>query len=205
MSADDSALIERVRTGDRDAFGALVKRYQRRVYATAFHMTGQHSDADDVAQETFVRAFRGLRTFDGRCDFYTWLHRITVNVALNHLRARRRGPTLLTTPGDTDQKEAGAEADPRAASESREAVTVVLRALGELSPSLRVTLILATVEDMPYKEIAHVLSCPEGTVAWRVNQARKLLRQRLAGMVPGANEGSVDEVLRRTKEALGLP
>ena len=208
MSADDSALIDKARAGDREAFGALVRRYSRRVYATAFHMTGQHSDADDVAQVTFVRAYRGLASFDGRCDFYTWLHRIGVNVALNHLRSRRRGPVLLSSAA-TEANEPVAPADtatdPRVAAESRETVSAVIRALAELSPSLRVTLILATVEDMPYKQIAQVLDCPEGTVAWRVNQARKLMRQRLAGLVPGAKEGSVDAVLRRTKEALGLP
>jgi RNA polymerase sigma-70 factor (ECF subfamily) len=171
-------------------------------------MTGQHSDADDVSQEAFVRAYRGLGTFDGRADFYTWLHRIVVNVALNHLRSRRRSRLTLPQEGqeleDLPNAQAGPSVDPRAQIESKEVMRAVVQALGELSPSLRVTLILATVEDMPYKEIAVTLGCPEGTVAWRVNQARKVLRQKLAAL--GATDQSpeeLDAVLRRTKEALG--
>ena len=172
----DHELAQRAKDGDREAFAELVRKHQRRAYATAMHLMGQHSDADDVVQEALLRAYRGLPGFDGRAAFSTWLHRIVVNVALNHLRARRR-PTL---PLEAWQ---------------------VLRALSELSPPLRVTLVLATVEDMPYREIAETLGVPEGTVAWRVNQARKVLRQRLKEM----SEVNLDEVLRRTKKALGGP
>jgi RNA polymerase sigma-70 factor (ECF subfamily) len=205
MSADDVPLVDRARKGDRDAFGALVKKYQRRVYATAFHMTHDHGDADDVAQEAFVRAYRGLQGFDGRADFSTWLHRIVINVALNHLRARRRA-RLAGEPLHDDVAAANTP-DPRVTAESRETVTAVVRALAELSPTLRITIILATIEEMPYKDIALALGVPEGTVAWRVNQARKVLRQRLAALSPDADQeleqGKLDEVLRRTKEALG--
>src|SRR5450432_3658357 len=86
--------LDRARAGDREAFGRLVKRHQRRVYATALHILGNHSDADDATQEAFVRAFRGLATFDGRSDFFTWLYRITINTALNSLRAGKRGNAL---------------------------------------------------------------------------------------------------------------
>jgi RNA polymerase sigma-70 factor (ECF subfamily) len=209
MSAEDNPIVDRAKRGDRDAFGQLVKKYQRRVYAAAYQMTGEHSDADDVAQEAFVRAYRGLGTFDGRSDFYTWLHRIVINVALNHLRSRRRAPTTPNAVSADDTHRdlpamASGSGDPRQELESREAVTAVLRALGELSPTLRITLILAVIEDMPYKQIAQVLTIPEGTVAWRVNQARKLMRHKLAALLPEAGQGSMDEVLRRTKEALGV-
>jgi RNA polymerase sigma-70 factor, ECF subfamily len=211
MSHTDEELLGSAKKGDRAAFGQLVRKFQKRVYATAFHMTGQHSDADDVAQEAFVRAYRGLPSFDGRADFYTWLHRIVVNVALNHLRSRRRSRTVSATGQDGAEDYAQTPAvaagstDPRAALESREVVSAVVKALGELSPTLRVTLIMATVEDMPYKMIAQALGIPEGTVAWRVNQARKVMRQRLAGLLAWAEAGEskLDEVLRRSKEALG--
>jgi RNA polymerase sigma-70 factor (ECF subfamily) len=216
MSADDLPVVDRAKTGDREAFGILVRKYQRRVYATAFHMTGQHSDADDVAQEAFVRAYKGLRTFDGRADFSTWLHRIVINVALNHLRSRRRQPLLAVNDDPTERDLpafasgsndplASASTDAHTAIESKERMRSVLRALSELSPTLRVTLILATVEEMPYRQIAQALEIPEGTVAWRVNQARKLLRQKLAASIGDADEGIADEVRRRTKEALGAP
>jgi RNA polymerase sigma-70 factor (ECF subfamily) len=188
----DHELAQRAKDGDREAFAELVRKHQRRAYATAMHLMGQHCDADDVVQEALLRAYRGLSGFDGRAAFSTWLHRIVVNVSLNHLRARRR-PTLPLEAAE------GVAAPPEG--EGRGEAWQVLRALSELSPPLRVTLVLATVEDMPYREIAETLGVPEGTVAWRVNQARKVLRQRLKQM----SEVNLDEVLRRTKKALGGP
>ena len=87
---DEDPDLGRAREGDREAFGRLVRRHQRRVYAAALHILGNHSDADDATQETFVKAFRGLPQFDGRADFFTWLYRITVNTALNTLRGGKR-------------------------------------------------------------------------------------------------------------------
>lgn len=207
MSAEDLPLVERAKKGDREAFGQLVRKYQRRVYAAAFHMTGQHGDADDVAQEAFVRAWRALPGFDGRADFTTWLHRITINAALNHLRARKRAPTLPSPlpPEDPTERDLPVfgSTDPRDTALSKETISAVVKALGELSPTLRITVILATIEEMPYKQIAQALEVPEGTVAWRVNQARRQLRQKLAAFLPDVAEGSMDEVLRRAKEALG--
>lgn len=193
----DDELVGRARSGDEDAFTELVRKFQRRVYRAAYHMLGNHSDADDLTQEAFLRAYRGLAGFDRRADFGTWVYRIVVNAALNLLRARKR------------QRERAPAAPPAAAGsdpvESRELVAAVVGALGALSPTLRVTLILATLEDKSYREIAAALEIPEGTVAWRVNQARKLMRQRLRAALPGYQKGSVDDVLRRTKEALGAP
>src|SRR5678816_2781556 len=94
MAEDEAALLARARQGDASAFGALVRLHQRRVYAAALHVTGNHSDADDVTQEAFVRAYRGLASFDGRSDFFTWLYRITINTALNALRSDKRGAAL---------------------------------------------------------------------------------------------------------------
>src|SRR5262252_5038448 len=91
---DEDPDLDRARAGDREAFGRLVRRHQRRVYAAALHILGNHSDADDVTQETFVRAYRGLAGFDGRADFFTWLYRIAVNTALNVLRGDKRGTAL---------------------------------------------------------------------------------------------------------------
>ncbi|HEX3760253.1 MAG TPA: sigma-70 family RNA polymerase sigma factor, partial [Kofleriaceae bacterium] len=96
--ADDLDL-DRARRGDRDAFGRLMRRHQRRVYAAALHILGNHGDADDVTQEAFVRAYRGLAAFDGRADFFTWLYRIAVNTALNALRSGKRGAALHQRSG----------------------------------------------------------------------------------------------------------
>lgn len=184
--ADEADDLDLARRGDRDAFGRLVRRHQRRVYAAALHILGNHSDADDVTQEAFVRAYRGLGSFDGRADFFTWLYRIAVNTALNALRTGKRGAVLHQRSGEEaahvgGRPEALGHGAPSPAQrvEHTGEVARVLAAVAELSPALRVTLVLATVEELPHKQIAEILQIPEGTVAWRVNEARRLLRLRL--------------------------
>jgi RNA polymerase sigma-70 factor (ECF subfamily) len=188
MSGDDADVLTRAKRGDRGAFGALVRKYQRRVYATALHITGNHQDAADVAQDAFVRAYKGLARFDERSDLFTWLYRITVNTALNHLRSRKRvdnlaraGATEVAAEGGRPERLGDEGRTPREWLELQERYRRVLEEVGELSPSLRITLLLATVEEKSYREIAEILEIPEGTVAWRVNEARKQLKQRLAG------------------------
>lgn len=183
---DEDPDLDRARGGDREAFGRLVQRHQRRVYAAALHILGNHSDADDAAQEAFVRAYRGLRSFDGRADFFTWLYRITINTALNALRGGKRGEALASRSGAEAAHVGGrpeslgqAGSDPAQRTQQNAEIQRVLAAITELSPSLRVTLVLATIEELPHKQIAEILEIPEGTVAWRVNEARRLLRQRL--------------------------
>ncbi|MBA3458320.1 MAG: sigma-70 family RNA polymerase sigma factor [Deltaproteobacteria bacterium] len=191
--ADEDPDLDRARQGDREAFGRLVKRHQRRVYAAALHILGNHSDADDATQEAFVRAYRGLPTFDGRADFFTWLYRITVNTALNALRSDKRGAALhqrgnLEAAHVGGRPEALGQVAPNPASQVQQTgeVSRVLHAVAQLSASLRVTLVLATIEELPHKQIAEILEIPEGTVAWRVNEARRLLRQKLSGDEPKA-------------------
>jgi RNA polymerase sigma-70 factor (ECF subfamily) len=190
---DEDPDLGRAREGDREAFGRLVRRHQRRVYAATLHILGNHSDADDATQEAFVRAFRGLPSFDGRADFFTWLYRIAVNTALNTLRGGKRG-AALTQRGSTEAAHVGGRPealgqdahDPSRQTQQSAEVHRVLGAISELSPTLRVTLVLATIEELPHKQIAEILEIPEGTVAWRVNEARRLLRQRLGLVEPVA-------------------
>lgn len=186
MSDDDAGAVARAKSGDSDAFEAIVRKYQRRVYATALHIMGNHSDADDVAQDAFVRAFRGLAGFDGRSDLFTWLYRITVNTALNHLRSKKRVSNLAQKGKDEVARDGGrperlgeAARTPEDWARLSGRLRRVLAEVCDLSPPLRVTLVLATVEQLPYKTIAQILDVPEGTVAWRVNEARKQLRERL--------------------------
>ena len=134
-----------------------------------------------------MRAYRGLSSFDGRADFFTWLYRITVNTALNSLRSDKRG-NALKSKGNTESQHIGGRPeslgqvarDPAQQAQQTGEVARVLDAISQLSASLRVTLVLATVEELPHKQIAEILEIPEGTVAWRVNEARRLLRLRLA-------------------------
>lgn len=189
--ADEDPDLDRARQGDREAFGRLVRRHQRRVYAAALHILNNHSDADDVTQEAFVRAFRGLASFDGRADFFTWLYRITVNTALNALRSEKRGSALQQKSnleaahvgGRPEALGQAAQTPAQKVHHSAE-VTRVLEAVAALSAPLRVTLVLATVEELPHKQIAEILDIPEGTVAWRVNEARRLLKLKLAQHQP---------------------
>jgi RNA polymerase sigma-70 factor (ECF subfamily) len=190
---DEDPDLELARQGDRDAFGRLVRRHQRRVYAAALHILGNHSDADDVTQESFVRAYRGLATFDGRADFFTWLYRITVNTALNALRSDKRGAALHHR-GHAESAHVGGRPEalgqvahsPAQKAQQTSEVARVLEAIAALSPPLRVTLVLATIEELPHKQIAEILEIPEGTVAWRVNEARRLLKLRLSAAQPTA-------------------
>ncbi len=183
----DSEVLARAKRGDRTAFGKLVRKHQRRVYATALHILGNHGDADDVAQDVFLRAYRALGKFDGRSDLFTWLYRITVNTALNHIRSNKRvqsiakaGAQQVDAEGGRPEKLGASERTPQQWAEISEELRRVLAEVGELSPTLRITLIMATVEGLPYKQIAEILEIPEGTVAWRVNEARKQLKERMA-------------------------
>ena len=192
--AEEDPDLDRARQGDREAFGRLVRRHQRRVYAAALHILNNHSDADDVTQEAFVRAFRGLASFDGRADFFTWLYRITVNTALNALRSEKRGSALHQKSNAEaahvgGRPEALGQSAPTPAQKAQHnaEVTRVLEAVASLTAPLRVTLVLATVEELPHKQIAEILDIPEGTVAWRVNEARRLLKLKLAQNQPPAS------------------
>ncbi len=186
MSDEDPDLAG-ARQGDREAFGRLVRRHQRRVYAAALHILGNHSDADDVTQESFVRAYRGLSSFDGRADFFTWLYRITVNTALNALRSDKRGAALHQR-GHAESAHIGGRPEslgqegqsPAQKAQHTREVARVMDAVSQLSAPLRVTLVLATIEELPHKQIAEILDIPEGTVAWRVNEARRLLKLKLS-------------------------
>jgi RNA polymerase sigma-70 factor (ECF subfamily) len=193
--SDDAEVIAAAKRGDRRAFSELVVKYQRRVYLAALHVTGNHSDADDVAQETFVKAYRHLAGFDGRSDLFTWLYRIAINTALNHLRSQKRTDKLVRDP---DGEEGGVadrvdqdQRTPREWLEIGDRLRRVLEQVCELSPILRVTLVLATVEQLPYKKIAEIMEVPEGTVAWRVNEARRQLRDRMSSQEQGEPEEQV--------------
>ena len=180
MAEDIQPDIEKARNGDRGAFGKLVHRYQRRVYMTAYRMMGNHDDANDVSQEAFIRAFRGMSGFNARSDFFTWLYRIVINVSLNHLRKLRKQRTVsiddVQLPEPLSQ---AATANPRKTAELRRMVVEVEQVLGTLPETLRATVVLVILEGMSYREAAEVLECSEGTVGWRVHEARQKLRDRL--------------------------
>lgn len=176
---NDSELVERARAGDRAAFGQLVRAHQQRVWRLALHLTGNRGEADDVTQETFLRAFRAIDRFDGRAEVFTWLYRICVNVSLNLRRQKRHVSTDAEDPRVPEPVAEGPSDDPARAVSDAQRYRNLARALDSLSESLRTTVILACVEQVPYADIAEVLGCSEGTVAWRVHEARRKLREAL--------------------------
>lgn len=212
MSSDhrqrDRDLILRAKDGDRQAYGELVRHYQRRVFITALQLTRNHADADDLTQETFVKAHRGLQSFDFRSDFFTWLYRITVNTTLNLLnRAHRTRSVSLDDddliPHAVDKLMAGSE-DPRKRLEARNLYGKVTEAIDTLKPDLRIALVLYAIQGRSHKEISDIVECAEGTVAWRISEARRMLRIKLSRTLRGERT-QTDGLSRDEEEPFGLP
>lgn len=177
---DADILVAQARSGDPRAFDALVRRFRPRIYAVALHLTGSASDADDVAQEAFVQAYRHVRSFEGRSQFFTWLYRITVNRALNAQRQRvRRAGVPLDDVRVEAALEADAPNDPRLALSLRETYSALLTALDGLSEGLKSAVVLTSISGLSYEEAAVVLGTTPGAVAVRIHAARKQLRAAL--------------------------
>ncbi len=175
---DEAALIARSQTGDANAFNRLVAGYHDRIYQLAYRMTGNHADAQDVAQDAFIKAYMALREFRAQAAFSTWLHRIAVNVAVDMLR--RRG----TRPGPLTDLEATA-ADPLADGAERiEIQRRIQRAIAALPVEQRTAVVLRDMQECSYEEIAEVLKVPMGTVRSRLSRAREALRMMLADLAP---------------------
>ncbi len=187
VEPDDLALVERVRGGDVRAFEPLVARYRQRVYRLAFNVLRDAEEAWDVAQEAFIRAYQAIPSFRGQSAFYTWLFRITMNLASDRARQRAaRGRAFgserveeeewdraLVDPGETP-------ADSAARAEARRRIERALRSLPEHH---RAIIMLSDLEGLSYREIAEVLGIPMGTVMSRLHNARKRLRQALGPLL----------------------
>jgi RNA polymerase sigma-70 factor, ECF subfamily len=177
----DRALLDLARTGDVAAYGQLVARYQTRIYRLALHLLHSQADAEDAAQEAFVRAYGALHRFDGRSEPFTWIYRIAINVSLNMLRSRRvrrhvvpeEDPRILSVLVETRP----GLCDPAAQSADHQMALLLAQGMDTLSELLRTTLVLVCVDGLSHAEAAAVLGCPEGTVAWRVHEARSKLKE----------------------------
>ena len=183
----DRELVRLAQSGDANAFDELVVRYQERIYALVYHMTSNHEDAGDLAQEAFVKAWKALRNFKGDSSFYTWVYRIAVNHTLNHLKTRRARTQHLSL-NDLDFN---AEHDPELVqliSHKNPRRDINLRELGErlnaamqkLSEEHRTVVTLHDIQGLPHDEIAKILECNPGTVRSRLFYARQQLQAWLA-------------------------
>ncbi|MGE0042979.1 MAG: RNA polymerase sigma factor [Vicinamibacterales bacterium] len=159
-SLDDAALVAASVAGRREAFDVIVTRHRRTVYQVCFRFVGNHEDASDLAQDAFVRAWRGLRNFKGQAQLSTWLYRIAVNVCLNRVGTRR----LDVEPLESDRFEDAQAVDPRKELIRGERAVAVRRAIAALPKKQRATLILRTYHEMSHQQIADILGSSVGAV-----------------------------------------
>ena len=184
-SDDDAALVAAATAGDRQAFATLVERHQGRILALLERLTGCHEQARDLAQETFVSAYRKLSSFAGRSAFSTWLYRIACNHAAAAGRRRRPVAAPLGADGGGVAEPAAPSADVSARLERQELARQVTAALDRLEDRYREVVVLADMQDTSYEEISAVLDIPLGTVRSRLHRGRLELRRLLANHAQG--------------------
>jgi RNA polymerase sigma-70 factor (ECF subfamily) len=179
-AATATALVDAAKRGDRAAFAALVTRYRKRIFALALHITRSATEADDIAQDVFLKAYRALPEFEGRSQFFTWVYRMTVNRSLNVRRDRvRRGEDELDDTRLELAVAVDARSDPGRAAELRQSYARLLRALDALPVDMRTTVILVSLQGLAHGEVAVVQKISEGTVAWRMHEARRRLHEAM--------------------------
>jgi len=188
----DQELVRRVQRGDSTAFDALVRKYQHRIIGLIGRYIPDWSECQDVAQETFLRAYRALGNFRGDAQFYTWLHRIAVNTAKNHLVAQnRRPPTDDIDVGDAEQFDTGIRLRNNDTPEHEllreEIERTVMRVVDALPEELRSAISLREVEGLSYGEIAARMGCPIGTVRSRIFRAREAIDTELKPLLANDN------------------
>jgi len=183
----DAALIEDCRQGNPAAFDAFVRRYKDRVYGMLYRFLGNHEDAQDLAQEVFLRAYQGLNQFEGRSKVYTWLHSIAGNLARNRVRdsgRRGRNKVVRLDEARADREHAdgawnSGQPTPEEAARGRELERALQDVLTTLPEHYRLVFVLRTFDRLNYDEIAEIAGCPRGTVKSRLNHARKQLHAQL--------------------------
>lgn len=184
----DQVLVERVQRGDRAAFDLLVLKYQHRIVKLVSRYVYDGSEALDVAQEAFLKAWRALPNFRGDSAFYTWLYRIAINTAKNHLVAQSRRPADqgldLQDPEQYEMHGRLSDGDtPERLLLTEEIRQTVMRAIDELPDELRTAIMLRELEGMSYEEIAQAMDCPVGTVRSRIFRAREAIDNKLRPLV----------------------
>jgi len=183
---EEMELVRRARHGDLPAYDELVKRYQERIYATIYHMTSNHDDANDLAQDAFIKAFQALKSFKGGSSFYTWLYRIAVNKTINFLKQRKNRVHMslndldFNTENNPDLVALISDKTPRREAGLSELQEKLNAALLRLSEPHRLVVVLHDVQGQSHEEIAKVMDCNIGTVRSRLFYARQQLQSYLA-------------------------
>jgi RNA polymerase sigma-70 factor (ECF subfamily) len=182
--ASDLALVKRVQQGDRSAFDLLVVKYQHKILKLIMRYVRDPSEALDVAQEAFLKAYRAIRSFRGDSAFYTWLYRIAINTAKNHVVALGRKPVNYDLDlQESDSSEVFAKLKdidtPESLTLSEELRGTINKAIRDLPEDLRTAILLREIEGMSYEEIAQTMECPVGTVRSRIFRAREAIDKKL--------------------------
>ena len=193
MSADtsDLSLVQRVQRGDKSAFDLLVRKYQHKVVKLVMRYMRDPADAEDVAQEAFIKAYRALPQFRGDSAFYTWLYRIAINTAKNAIVSRDRSPVeydldLQNSEESYDMQGRLADTEtPEALVLTEEIRSIVNAAIEALPEDLRTAIVLRELEGMSYEEISAAMECPVGTVRSRIFRAREAIDRKLAEVFDG--------------------
>jgi len=185
----DQQLVERAQRGDKQAFEMLVAKYQRKLWRLLSRFIRDPAEVEDVAQESFIKAYRALPSFRGDSAFYTWLYRIGINTAKNYLVAMgRRAPT--TTGFDSEEAESFENGEqlrdintPESVLMSKQIAATVNETMAELPEELRTAITLREIEGLSYEEIAGIMNCPIGTVRSRIFRAREAIAARLRPLI----------------------
>jgi len=177
VNLDDEGLVRRAQQGDQAAFAGLVARYQRYVYNLAYRLLRDAQQAEDLAQEAFLRAWRGLGNFRGQARFTTWLYRIVTNLCYTHLKELRR--ELVVADDDLETLTMPSAQEPPAAVEAAEQRAFLHRQIAALPTKYRLVITLFYLQELSYQEIAQVLDLPLGTVKTHLFRARERLQQQL--------------------------
>jgi RNA polymerase sigma-70 factor (ECF subfamily) len=181
----DQELVVRAQAGDKRAFELLVVKYQRRVARLLSRLIRDQNEIEDVSQESFIKAYRALPSFRGESAFYTWLYRIAINTAKNHLSTLGRRPQLLADYEDEEGESLDAAAQipdyhtPETELSNRQIVSTVNAVVDELPSELRTAITLREMEGLSYEDIAAVMNCPIGTVRSRIFRAREAIADKL--------------------------
>lgn len=195
---EDRVLVERVQGGDRAAFEVLFQRYHRRAYAVAFGVVKNKEDALDIVQDAFVKVHRHIGNFQGTSSFYTWLYRILMNLAIDHVRKPRHGKDVdyddgvgraaTDVEGDGSMLPKMANSNPSKTAVRRELSAKIVAALDELPEYHRAVILMREVEGMSYEEMAQVLEVPKGTIMSRLFHARRKMQESLREYMDGDRE-----------------
>jgi len=182
----EQRLVQGARTGDLEAYDSLVRRYQERIYATIYHMTANHEDATDLAQETFIKAYQALKSFKGDSSFFTWVYRIAVNKTINFLKQRKNKIYMslndldFNAEHDADLVALISEKTPRREVNLIELQEKLNAAMQKLSEIHRLVVTLHDVQGLSHEEIGKIMNCNTGTVRSRLFYARQQLQAYLS-------------------------